>query len=305
MKPTSFHFILLSQTLIQSMNKSLAFSIVVCLILAGCITAKYPSNKVHEIAFENKDADSECTFLFPNPKTDSNLIELRQRYLLDEMTKSAASDIDKALILLDWSHHRWEHSGSNRPSNSDPIYLVEQGEKGEKFRCVEYGIVLSASLNSVGIPTRTISIKTKDVETVKIGAGHVASEAYLPDLGKWVFMDAQLNYIPFLGETPLNAVEYQKAFISEKDKIELRNLKGALKKKKAKKRMNWTAKYLYYFDVPFNSTNEVTACQEKTKLMLVPLNASRPEIFQRKYKLDYCLYTNNLNEFYQNPIIEN
>jgi hypothetical protein len=35
--------------------------------------------------------------------------------------------------------------------------------------------------------------------------------------------------------------------------------------------------------------------------MLVPIGATNPTIFQIKNKIDYCIYTNSLNDFYESP----
>lgn len=62
-------------------------------------------------------------------------------------------------------------------------------------------------LNSLGIPARSIGLKTKDVETRDYVAGHVATEAYLKDYRKWVFIDGQWGLIPLMGDMPLNAIQ--------------------------------------------------------------------------------------------------
>jgi hypothetical protein len=283
------------------MRKTIISLIIILSFAIGCKQGNYPENKIYSIKFDESKSNLYCDFIFPNPEIDSISIEMRTRYSLDSLTSNFKQDIEKALALINWTHNRWEHNGNNNPNNNNPIYLVEQGKKGQNFRCVEYGIVLSASLNSIGIPTRTLGLKTKDVETVEIGAGHVVSEAYIPDIGKWVFMDAQINYIPFLNGVPLNAVEYQKAILENKNEIELRDFSGPVEKNTAKNQMEWVAKYLYYFDVPFYSTEIRKNCKGKSKLMLVPLNAKEPKVFQRKSKMNYLLYTNNLNEFYKEP----
>lgn len=54
----------------------------------------------------------------------------------------------------------------------------------KRFRCVEYSIVAAGALNALGIPARTVGLRTKYVETELWSAGHVVAEAYLKDLGK-------------------------------------------------------------------------------------------------------------------------
>ncbi|MGB6034696.1 MAG: transglutaminase-like domain-containing protein [Cryomorphaceae bacterium] len=257
-----------------------------------------------EIKFDTESVDHTlCEFVFPSPKSDADLEELRTKYALDQLTEQADSDMDKAMILLNWTCNRWKHNGSNRPKKSDALTILAEVDEGKSFRCVEYGIVLAATLNSVGIPARILELKTKDVETSKYDAGHVVSEAYIPQFNKWVFMDGQVNYIPFLDNVPLNAVEYQNAVVNHRDRLELRNINGTLSKRQANKQIKWVAKYLFYFDTLFDASKSGIKCKGKSKIMLVPLQEKNPTIFQIEYKIDNCLYTNNLKDFYKKPRI--
>lgn len=256
-----------------------------------------------KISFDGTSYDPMlCDFIFPDPVNSTALIELRSKHETDHLIKGTTSDLQRAMIILNWTHGKWEHNPENRPTSSDALTILNEADQGAQFRCVEYGIVLSAALNSIGIPTRTLGLKTRDVETTKYGAGHVVSEAYLPDLNKWVFLDGQLNYIPFLGSKPLNAVEYQQAIVAQKDEIKLMNQQGQLTLKKTKSYVDWVGKYLYYFDTYFDHTEQSTMrCNGKKKLMLYPLNTRPPRIFQIKDSINNCLYTNNLKDFYRDP----
>ncbi len=285
--------------------KSIHLLMLSSLFLASCSSLNIlPSGKLHNIEFIDETTNLACEFVFPNAEYDSTLLEMNTRYGLQGMIKDQSDGIEKAKIILNWTSNRWEHNGGNVPKSHDPIYLIEEGKKGEKFRCVEYGVVLSAAMNTVGMPTRTLALKTKDVEKVKLGAGHVVSEAYIPGLRKWVFMDAQLDYIPFLGNTPLNAIEFQKAIVEKNKSLELRNKNGVIQAKRKRKIIKFVGKYLYYFDARFDQTKNRETCQDKAKLMLVPIGADFPRVFQRENAIDYCHYTRNVNEFYKAPIIQ-
>ena len=281
--------------------KTISLTLLFGFFLNSCISDK----NLNTIQFDTESKDSSlCDFIFPNPETNSDLQKLKMNYNLDKLVNHAKSDLEKALILLNWTNNRWEHNGFNKPQNYDAISILKEAKEGKRFRCVEYGIVLSATLNSIGIPTRTLGLKTKDVETRKYGAGHVVSEAYIPELKKWVFMDGQINYIPFLNNTPLNAVEYLNAIINHRDQIELKNVNGTFDRKKTKKKIEWVAEYLFYFNTKFDSSGKRTKCMGKSNLMLVPLNEKNPKIFQINNKIDYCIYTNNIKDFYKEPKIQ-
>lgn len=262
------------------------------------------AQKASQLSFDTESVDTTlCNFVFPNPQSDTDLIELNQKYGLSKLTDSGETQLDKAMILLNWTANRWKHNGSNRPKKNDALSILAEVDEGKSFRCVEYGIVLAATLNSIGIPARTLALKTRDVETTKYDAGHVASEAYLAQFNKWVFMDGQVNYIPYLNGIPLNAVEYQNAIAYHRDQLELRNIAGTLSKRQASKQIKWVSKYLFYFDTVFDASKSREECKGKRKLMLVPLDAKNPTVFQIEYKIDNCLYTNSLKDFYKKPQI--
>ncbi|MDT7831584.1 transglutaminase-like domain-containing protein [Flavobacteriaceae bacterium S356] len=254
------------------------------------------------LKFDEVSIDSTiCEFTFP-AKESLELTKLKQRYDLESIVKNDKKEIDKAISILAWTHSRWKHDGNNVPEKYDPLYILEQADKGERYRCVEYSIVLSAVCNAIGLPSRVIGIKKKDVETNKYGAGHIVSETYMPALNKWIFMDAQMNYIPFLNDIPLNAVEYRKAIQMNSENIELRNKQGVISKRKARKLIKWVMPYLYYFDAPFDASQKREKCNGKSRVMLVPVDAKKPKKFQVYTPLDYLIYTYNVRDFYKTPI---
>jgi hypothetical protein len=68
--------------------------------------------------------------------------------------------------------------------------------------------------------------------------------------------------------------------------------------------MNFIPHYLYYFDIPFDNRMENPdrlKIEGKSKLMLVPLGAKNPKVFQFTGTINNCLYTNSLTDFYRTP----
>ena len=68
--------------------------------------------------------------------------------------------------------------------------VLERVDAGERFACVEYSIVLSQALNALGIPARRLNLLTPD-HHAGFGRGHVVSEAWIDDFGRWVLFDGQ------------------------------------------------------------------------------------------------------------------
>jgi len=293
------------------MRKQITFlAISTLLIVSGC-TQFYqlinitPSTKLKKINFSTTDADTTYHFFYSDTLNNNYLRELRQSYNLDTMTDSIDDEFEKIKIILDWAHQRWEHDGSNNPSKPDALTILKEAQNGKKFRCVEYGIVTSSALNSIGITARVLGIKTRDVEKVKFGAGHVVSEVYSTSLNKWIFMDPQFNAIPVLNGMPLNSVEFQNAIVNDRNNLKLINLHGEVSTEDLNNYINWVAKYLFYFDVLFDQRigNEPNyeSIKGMTKIMLVPIGEKEPKVFQRRSKIDYSFYTHSLNDFYRRP----
>ncbi len=243
------------------------------------------------------------TLLYEQDPDNSYLASLRAAYNLDEIVAGAQNDTEKALRMVNWVHKQWNHDGMNEPSRNDALTILAEAKEGKQFRCVEYGIVTTACLNAIGLPARTMGLKTKDVETTEFGAGHVLLEVYLPDLQKWVLLDGQFDVMPVLNNVPLNAVEFQQAIANNYDKLEIRSLSGANKAQY----VNWVYPYLYYFDVKFDNREGIALKREtvdsKQSLMLVPVGAKAPTIFQKVRPMNYLKYTNSIVDLYQAPVI--
>lgn len=243
------------------------------------------------------------TFKFTYEQNDTNayLDLLRSKYPIDSLVSDAKNDTEKAQRIVYWVHSQWQHNGSNNPKKNDAVSILEEAKEGKNFRCVEYGIVSTACLNAAGLKARVLALKSKDVETRQYGAGHVLLEVYLNDLQKWALADGQWDAMPVLNGIPLNAVEFQQAIAENYNEIEIKTSSGTSKRFY----INWIYPYLHYFDISFD--NREGANLDKMKidgkkcLMLVPPGEKNPVLFQITKKIDYCLYTNSLKDFYAPP----
>lgn len=293
------------------MKKQTVFVVFSVLLIVSACTPFYqfmnfsPSSKLKDLSFSDAKANPTYQFYYSDTLNNDYLKELRQSYKLDSLTEGVDDELERIKLILDWTNRQWEHNGSNNPSNPDALTILKEAGTGMKFRCVEYGIVASSALNSIGIAARVIGLKTRDVEKVRSGAGHVVSEVYSTTLNKWIFMDPQFNVIPVLNGVPLNAVEFQNAIINDPTKLKLMNLQGEVPVERFDQYVNWVAKYLFYFDALFDQRIGNEPNYEKingmTKIMLVPIGEKEPKVFQRKYKINYSFYSNSLNDFYRKP----
>ena len=236
-----------------------------------------------KVAFRRSDAD------------DPYLGKLRTQFELEDVVAGDESDYARVRSICEWVRGRWEHNGDNEPKKSDPISILEEAAGGKRFRCVEYAIVVAGALEAIGIPARVLALKTEDVETRPSGAGHVVAEAWLAEKKKWILIDGQFDVIPTLDGEPLNAVELQRALAAKKKGLGVDSLSGT----KAENWFRWVAPYLYYFDTAFDRRHGVT--RSPGALMLVPIGAKNPTVFQVKYPISNMTYTGSVPTFYAKP----
>ena len=264
-----------------------------------------PSSRLLDISYTTDAPDSLYQFQYADTIGNEYLKELRTSYNLEQLTAGDTDEFAKIKTILDWTSKQWEHNGNNTPSKHDALTILAEARQGKQFRCVEYGIVATAAHNSIGIPARTLGLKTRDVEKVMRGAGHVVTEVYSNQFGKWIYIDPQFNIIPTLNGAPLTGVEFQKAIYTKDPGLTLINKQGEVGKEDSESYIKWIGKYLFYFDILFDqktmNADKFSSINGMTKLTLVPAGHKEPLIFQRSSKINYSYYTNSLNDFYRTP----
>ena len=225
------------------------------------------------------------------------LKQLRLKYDLDDLVANCSTELEQVLAVTNWVNNLWDHHSSNRPVKSDPIsILAEVIECKQRFRCVEYAIVLTGCLNALGLPSRILRLKTADVETREYGAGHVVTEVYLRSLQKWMMVDVQANTVPILDGRPLNAVELQAALVKGESGLDILTQAKDLT---FQDYANFIAQYLYYFQTDLEPRIEHDTSQPS--VMLVPIGARNPTVFQRVDPIVNVVYTSSVACFYQAP----
>jgi len=234
--------------------------------------------------------------------TETGPTQLREEFKLGELTDGIEDDLQKLIVLTDWVHGRWSHSGSNQPSKADPLTILQEAEEGASFRCVEYSIVLAGSAQALGMPARTLGLKTKRAASARSGAGHVVAEVWLEDFGKWAFADPQLGYIVTLDEVPLNAVEFQRAIANGTRGLTLGSAEGEVTGLSRIRYLLWISPYLYHFDFPLDQRMFVEGSKRQGgALMLAPYGAEELEVFQRHSPLRTYTHISSPQNFYRNP----
>lgn len=124
-----------------------------------------------------------------------------------------ASALGTAEMLLGWVTDRWRHSGGSHDASNDANVVLDRVEHGERFACAEYTVVLTQALNALEIPARPISLFRLDYYA-DLGTGHVVTEAWIDDLGKWVVLDGRNGAVwRDSGGMPLSVLELQERYL--------------------------------------------------------------------------------------------
>ena len=286
------------------MNIQIIILITVLAIFTSCKTTLHFGDTYFEsnnIAYSISDRNPDIQIRYqvgPSPYLQS----LKEKYPLDDVLKENDSDTDKVLKILNWTNSRWKHNGRNSPKQDDAISILKEAEEGGEFPCFAYAIVLRDQLNASGFKARTVYLKTKDAKKSKYPPGHVATEVYLPDLQKWIFIDGQFNVMPVLDETPLHAVEFQQAITNQTNGLKLLSFNRAVTDGEY---FGFVYPYLYYLDTTLDNRYEYENPHQvdgKSSLMLVPAGARNlKRINFWDMDIDDCLYTNSILDFYAGP----
>jgi transglutaminase-like putative cysteine protease len=133
--------------------------------------------------------------------------------LAARLPQPQASALATAEMLLGWVTDRWRHSGGSHAPSNDANVVLDRVERGERFACVEYTGVLTQALNAMEIPARPISLFRLDY-FAGLGTGHVVTDAWIDDLGKWVVLDGQNGAVwRDAAGTPLGVLELQQRYL--------------------------------------------------------------------------------------------
>ncbi len=258
-------------------------------IFSGCGRLEDVANRGQNRVENKMKSSFDCWNLY----SKNYLAELRDTYGLEEMTKDCQSDYEKVLVITKWVSGLWHHDGINEPKQSDPLYILDQVvNHGQQYRCVEYGIVISGCLNALGVDSRQISLKTEDVETREVGAGHVACEAYLKDIQKWVFLDGQWGAVPMLNDTPLSAYEFGKAIREKNANLSIDWVNNVYEATDAQY-FEWIEPYLFYMNATYKNKKG-----GYTSVIFVPDGGKNVTVFQKKYPIKMDYYLKDIELFY-------
>jgi Transglutaminase-like superfamily len=142
----------------------------------------------------------------------SRLDETGEARLAARLPEPQASALASAEMMLGWVTRRWRHSSASHDYSQDANVVLDRVERGERFACREYNVVLAQALNAVQIPARRISLFRRDHHAGAAGA-HAVTEAWIDDLSKWALLDGQNGAVWRDADgIPLSVLELQRRY---------------------------------------------------------------------------------------------
>jgi hypothetical protein len=145
---------------------------------------------------------------------DPRFGEMRREFAIDVVVAGAKDNFERLRRLALWVSSRWEHSPNQMASRSDPVTILREAQKGGRFICREYAIVMAGVASAYGMPSRVVNLLPREVETRS--EAHSVAEVWLEELHKWVLADGQYGAIGELSGVPLSAVELRAAFAEDR-----------------------------------------------------------------------------------------
>ena len=219
--------------------------------------------------------------------------QLKREFSIDSVVAGAKDDYERLLRLTHWVSTRWEHSPNQMASKSDPLTILREAEKGGRFICREYAVVLAGVANAYGMPARVLNLLPREVETRS--EAHSVAEVWLEQFHKWVLADGQYGAVGELDGVPLNGIELQKAFAEDKP------VKCAVGAEVAAEWKPFILRNAFYFK--FGDDQRSFLHKTSRQLVLVPKGAPEPHKFAGGNESVFAgaVYTSNPDSFYAPP----
>jgi hypothetical protein len=228
--------------------------------------------------WDNPDLGWASLHRFDQPN-QAKLKQLRDQYRLGDVIAGKKTELDKQLALMAWVHGRWPHDGWNNPSHDDALTILKEAAEGKKFRCVQYSVTLAQVLQAMGFPARRVGLRS-DGASFGVGKGHVVSEAWNNELGKWILLDGQNNATWQDGDTVLDATEVRERFLGGRaDRLRMVH-HGSPWMGKWEPEVQRRAWIVYFHHLSYNLNNDVYSRDRDRNVQLLRAAEDHELLFQ-------------------------
>ncbi|HEY2584544.1 MAG TPA: hypothetical protein VGI81_02120 [Tepidisphaeraceae bacterium] len=164
---------------------------------------------------------------YDNPK----LMELRERYHLDEVVAPGKDEFGRMVLLVDWVNHRFKKFGKPSSPARGALDILQAVDEGNSFFCSHYGDVMVSAAASLGWVDRPLALRRPNSR----GSGsteHTSTEIWSNQYRKWVVLDPTFAMYFEKDGVPLSAYEFRQewfyhdakdvTFVLDKDREQYR-----------------------------------------------------------------------------------
>jgi hypothetical protein len=152
------------------------------------------------------------TLTLTNPKT------VRFRRHISHLLSPTRGTLGTVIALRRWARAQqsdakqvWQYPPSADSGKTDPEILLQDQHAGRPGACRRFAWVLTAALLSAGVDARVVTMANGfDDHSVS----HVATEAWIPQLRKWVLADATFDTMVRIGSEYASLLEFREALLN-------------------------------------------------------------------------------------------
>ncbi len=142
---------------------------------------------------------------------NESLVSIRTR--LPQGAVVSGTTLERVRILATWIASAWEYRASVQaaqyaPWDMETILSWGKSKSGHCGRlpvvmCVHYGVAFVTACQAAGLQARAAVF----TENINGGNGHFCAEVWMPEYGKWVFVDPNFDIMLFRDSVPLSIPE--------------------------------------------------------------------------------------------------
>ena len=159
-------------------------------------------------------ADS-VQYHFTNVRDSARAREIMDYFKLDTLYSPEATTWEKALAISKFVATNIPHDNPDKnPDHPNAIDLWKYSrDVPAGFNCRMHAILNYELMQAAGLTARYVTCLPEDSEDQDC---HVVNEVWLPELGKWAFIDADMdgNYFTDQNGTPLNLLEIREKYVA-------------------------------------------------------------------------------------------
>lgn len=181
----------------------LSLVLLVSVPLACCSDSATPRVEIHDYPIPANAS----LFRFESA-SHPRLVRLRELEGLDRVVQDARSELERFVLLRDWTKRQWTHSKPRPYPPWDALIILDWIRTGKTGGfCAQYAVVFLQACLSMGYQGRYLDINKEG------GTGHFVTEVWSNQFAKWVVMDPDYNVHYEKAGIPLSAVELHNAWV--------------------------------------------------------------------------------------------